>query len=66
MLTWKNGLIQAVCKGRNDTAALYFPSKNHSKRYIGSAGAKLYEIKVSGTDKKNTERLPARQLLWKI
>lgn len=32
ILTWKNGLTQTACKGRNNTSALYFGRKNHSKR----------------------------------
>lgn len=56
MLTWKKGLIQVVCKGRNNTPALYFRSKNQSKRNIESSAAKHYEMEVSGTTKKNIEK----------
>lgn len=56
MLTWKNGLIQAVYKGRNNTIDFYFTSKNHGKRHIERTGAKYFESKVLGIDKKNIER----------
>jgi len=33
ILTWTDGFFQIVRKGRNNTPAIYFRRKNHSKRY---------------------------------